>query len=1252
MPRLIDDELFGGKPDSRAIDPDLIKGGLRSKQFATVIDLLGYGEIEGLRSTSNTNPTTTDSLNIGRDIFLDNTPLVNANGDPNFEDVEVFFRNGTDNQDPLSSFDTFGPDRVENTIPVGVEVTKNTSVSRSITGVQDANNNELIKLIRVSIQIPSLLQFTKEGDIRGTEVKISIKITENNGTEHNPVKEDSIKGKSQNPYVKDYEIVLESNNLQFPLTVTVTRNTEDSTDNKLANKTIFLSLTTIITEPQAYKGFAYVALRFNAQTFPLAFPKRMYRVKGTKIKIPHNGTVDLDNGAITYSGTFNGTFKADKEWSADPAWILYDLLTTDKAFGGPEGVIPEDSLDVFSFFQASKYASEIITDPITGIDEPRFSCNVILNTRQDAYTLINDLCSVMRATAFYSAGSLVINQDRPTNTTTNTSTPEYVFNNSNVGRDGFTYNQIGDKTKFTEVEVSYFDNDTQTLDFEFVDTNKIPALSGYIDKFGRIRKTLKSFACTSRGQANRLGRWFLYTNLKEVEVVTFSTSLEAGVVVRPSMVIGIADSLKQGIRMGGRIAGLSSSAGNSDIDEIISDGDIPALAQGLKTIHVVMPSAAAVSSDSENKQITLTRNIVSISGRKITLDAKINPQGISPNIGTVYSITSAAVPIQLYRVVGIEENNDFEYSISAIIHDPLKYGEIERLDTPPEPRTITTLIGQVSSPKNATVTEEIVSLRDRAVSRLTVAWEPVIGVSEYLLEYQFSDPKLEIVDNPVSVRVSAPTFEFYDELARLGVYQFVIKSYNSLGSISSDFTKVFFATSGKTANPAPIQNLTFEPIDERNIRLRFDKPTDPDVVHGGRILINYSFNFQGKGLFSQSNFLQAVAGNSTEAIVPHPWQGEYILKTEDDGGRQSIGETSVIVNRPARHALKLLEDKEHNTNPKFGGVKKNCAFNTTKNGLVSDLAVTSGFYVFSSALDVGSIQPVRLKSILKTSSYYPSTVFSTRTLAIDKWFEFDGTDDQAVNTNAKVLVATTDQDPNASTPVTYGMSTGLTEINKTNHGLKVGDNVFITFTSGFAQNKNIDHDFLVHSLGFRSSTGKFDDPDKFVVVTPQPEIGNIIFQSGNANLSNKFTPFDEFINGDFTARGFKFKCIFDISDPAQSIIIEELGFLAGLDRRTESSIENTTSTNGRFTSSSTTSTTVTFEEPFFTGVNGLDVAANSAKPAVSVSVENAQGGDFVEITNVTSTNFTVNIKNRDSSGNDSLVVRNFKYIALGFGRTY
>ena len=209
--------------------------------------------------------------------------------------------------------------------------------------------------------------------------------------------------------------------------------------------------------------------------------------------------------------------------------------------------------------------------------------------------LINDLCSVMNAMPFYSNGSLQISQDRPTNTSTNTSDAQYIFNNSNVTEEGFTYQGVGQRTKYTEVEVAYFDNETQTIDYELVTTDDITALSDSTSKFGRTRKTLKAFACTSRGQANRLGRWFLYSNLKESEVVSFTTTLEAGVIVRPSTIIAIADSLRAGVRRGGRIKSVSSTT--------ITDADTGATTD---TTAIVVDDANNTDLASENGPATLS----------------------------------------------------------------------------------------------------------------------------------------------------------------------------------------------------------------------------------------------------------------------------------------------------------------------------------------------------------------------------------------------------------------------------------------------------------------------------------------------------------------------------------------------------------------------------------------------------------------------------------------------------------------------
>ena len=807
MPRLVDDQLFG--TDRKVVDPDLIDGGLRSKQFATVLDLLGYGEIDSILDAGGTG---TDTFR--KNVFLDGTPLQNANGDENFSDVEVFFKNGASDQTALQEINA-----IENTVPVNVEVTKTTSVTRSIT---DTN----VDKVRVSVQIPSLQKFEDNGDIVGTEVKVSIRITENDGTVHDPVQANSINGKATSPFVKDFEIKFEKT-MSFPIDITVIRNTDDSTVSTLQNKTNFLSFTEINTDTSAYQGFAYVAIRFNAQEFQ-SYPKRMYRIKGTKIKVPSNTTVDSDNGRVIYPDgyVFDGTFKTDKEWCSDPAWILYDILTTDKGFGGTDGVIDADTLDVFSFYSASAYASELITDPITGTTEPRFSCNVILNQKNDAYSLINDLCYVMNAMPFYSNGSLQISQDRPTNTSTNTSDAQYIFNNSNVTEEGFTYQGVGQRTKYTEVEVAYFDNETQTIDYELITTDEITALSDSTSKFGRTRKTLRAFACTSRGQANRLGRWFLYSNLKESEVVSFTTTLEAGVIVRPSTIIAITDSLRAGVRRGGRIKSVT------DTTTIVVDdaNNTDLTTENSATLSVVLSDGSVES-----------RSISSISGTTITVSSAFSS---APLANSVWAIENTSVEFQIYRVVSIEEKNDSEYTITAVIHDTNKYAQVEDTTVAANPRTITTLLNEKPSPSNLTATEQIVALSNRAVSKIFVAWEPVQGVKEYLLEFQYEN------DNPERLRVARPSFELFE--SRLGTYKFAVKSVNTLGKLSAGTSLLTFNAEGKTALPEDVQNVQIEPLSDQFIRLRFDKSTSVDVIHGGNVII------RGSNLTTGASFTDSV----------------------------------------------------------------------------------------------------------------------------------------------------------------------------------------------------------------------------------------------------------------------------------------------------------------------------------------------------------------------------------------------------------
>ena len=1306
MPRLVDDQLFCRDPDGRVVDPDLIDGGLRSKQFATVLDLLGYGEIDGILD-----------INIGGDefkkhIFLDGTPLINSSGENNFTNVEVFFKNGASDQTALQEINA-----IENTIPVGVSLTnqpfattktgtytlagaagqtasgvslggnqmlveisshgyvvdeviqwtntssegtvqtdnpqtqkiisvpdsgkfvvnttfENTSFAGNCTvkttqGLSRTISNTDVDKVRVSVQFPSLQLFKDDGDIIGAEVKLSIRITENDGTVNNPVILDITNGKATSPYVKDYEIVFEKT-MSFPLTLSVFRNTDDSADSKLQNSTNWLSYTEINTDTSAYQGFSYVALRFNAQEFQ-SYPRRMYRVKGTKIKVPHDTTIDSITGRVIYPDgyTFNGTFKTNKEWCSDPAWVLYDILTTDKGFGGDDGIVQEENLDVFSFYSASAYASALITDPITNTTEPRFSCNVILNQRNDAYTLINDLCAVMNAMPFYSNGTLQISQDRPTNTSTNTSDAQYLFNNTNVTEEGFTYQNQAARLKYTEVEVQYFDNETQTMEFEVVTADQITALGSgstglnAINKFGRTRKTLKAFACTSIGQANRLGRWFLYTNLLETEVVTFTTTLEAGVIVRPSTIIAIADSVRSGTRKGGRIkTGVSTT--EIVVDRSGIDGNDLTHDSGAE-LTVVLPDGTAES-----------KTIDSIIGTTITVSSAFSS---TPQSNSVYAIESSSTEFQIFRVVSIEEKNNSEYTITAVIHDTDKYAQVEDTTVAFNPKTITTLIGEKPAPSNLTATEQIVELNNRAVSKIFLAWQPVQGVKEYLLEFQYEN------NDPERVRVARPSFELFE--SRLGTYKFAIKSFNSLGVLSSDTATLNFDAFGKTTRPSAPTRLRVEPVSPQFIKLRFDPSTDVDVKHGGAVSIRHTPSItpspSSDSIFQNSTeIIETLAGSISETLVP-ALTGTYLVKFIDDGGRKSEVEARIIVTEPDPQPNQIiLTEREDTDSPPFQGNKVNTFYDATFDGLLLDGTLliddvvqniddlsnidfagpinSSGTYEFQNVVDLEAIFKLSLKRRFVTSGLLVNDLIDSRTANIDTWTDFDGT--LADDVNAKLLVATTDIDPATSVSATYGQSGTTITITKSSHGYSIGDFVVIDFTAGSATDGN----YEIQTV---------PDANSFTVTSSTSET---ISSGTSCTYGANFTQFNTFANGQFTARGFKFKCELESNDPAQNILISELGFEASIEQRTE--------TIQTAIASGTSAKTVTFASPFFTGTGSLGGSTTAFLPSVGITLEGAASGDYFKITSITGTQFVIEV--RDSSNNFKDL--NFKYIAVGFGK--
>jgi len=1202
--------MFGeGQPRAFAniiqgvVNPDLPPDSLASKQFQTLIDLISEGVISGFPSATGSQGSTEYDTSALKDVFLNGTQILQQaagtspdSTDFNFQNISFEPRFGTSDQTAIA-----GISESESETAVGVIVTKDSPVSRSIT---DTN----IDAVRVTIAFPQLQKFEDNGDINGAEVALTIQTIENDGTTQTVIT-DTVKGRAASTYFRDYKINLPSGT-SFPVTIRVNRTTDDSTDSFLNDTFQWSSFTEIINESRPYTNSAHVALRFDAETFP-SVPTRMYRVRGTLISIPHNGTVRAD-GSISYTGTFNGTFKTDKEYSNDPAWVLYDLLTTSKGFGDH---IDSTQLDVYSFYSASVYCSEQVDDMTgTGNTEARFSTNVVLNTQRDAYSLINDLSSVMRVMPFYSAGVINISQDRPTD-------PSYIYNLSNVTAEGFSYSNASKSTKATVVNVGYFDNETRSIDYETVEDTALQA------KYGVVVRNLKGFATTSRGQAARLGKWFLYTQSNEAEICSFKTSIESGTIVRVGTIISVQDPMRAGVRRGGRIkTGVSTTQivvdDSNDTDLVTSDS---------ATLSVILSDGTLE-----------TKSISTISGSTITVSSAFSSV---PQANSVWVIENTSLSLQTFRVFSVKEVNQLEYEIQAVAHNPSKYANVEDGSTL-QSKTITTLTALKPPPSSLQATEQIVVLNNRAVSKLFIQWQPVSGVTEYMIQYRFKN------ENFISERITRPDFTIFE--TQLGTYEVRVFSYNALGKPSTSPSTITVTTVGKTAVPSDVQNLKIEPLSDQFIRLRFDQSTDVDVLHGGNVVIRSSNLTTGSTFTNSVDVLPALSGNVSESIVPNIVNGTYHLKFKDDGGRLSSGDASVTMLQTVPDTLPkltVLEDREDTDSPPFAGTKVDCFFSDDVNGLVlgslvtlddeSDfdsiadfdflgaVDITGGSYQFANTLDLGGKQPLRLRRHFVTQGFYPNDLFDRRTANIDTWTDFDAA--TAFNVGASLLVATTDLDPDlvVSSGVSYGQSGTTITITKNSHGYSVGDFVVIDFAAGGATDGNYE------------ITSKTDN-----TFTVTSATSATISSGTTCTYGANFSQFNPFVNGTYVARGFKFRCEMDSDDPAQSIEIDQLGYTAELESRTETSLGNAGASAGGFIASGTSTKSVTFTNSFFTGQSGTSIAANSVLPSIGITIENAQQGDFFTLSNISSTGFDIDVK--DSGGNH--VNRNFKYAATGFGR--
>ena len=690
-----------------------------------------------------------------------------------------------------------------------------------------------------------------------------------------------------------------------------------------------------------YPNSALVGLKVDAEQFN-SIPRRSYLINGLKVRIPasnstgtpvvvRNATqaasLGISNanqiksfGFIHYPNgyIFNGQLTA-AQYTNDPAFCLLDLLLSERY--GTGQFVKLANLDIYSFYAISKYSSELVTfkdrrndGNVETIKEPRFSLNCVLRKRQDAFKVINSLSSVFRGMPLYSAGSISMIQDKEG------IDPSFLFNKTNVTEDGFTYSGVSQKTRANIVVVKYFDNELRDAAYEEVINQD------EINKYGAISKNIDSFGVTSRTQARRLGKWFLTTVATEIETVTFTTTLEAGALCRPGMLIEIQDEVKSGIRRAGRIIDTATVSGNHVITT--DQSNLPNLSG---FVSVIMPNGqvskrAVQSIDSVNKKITINGKFQikikdSNNNEPFLESLQENPDYIDtfqdkiPNTGSIWVLETTGTPSQTinsnqFKVVAVEEGDDFTFNISAVSHNESKYGVVERLETL-EHRDITNLDEIPTAPENFAVAnlsdnttvnypiESLYKYRDQVKVRVIVQWKPVEGVNKYELIYN-QDNKSEIV-----VTTQSPSFDIDDvnvNTATSSIFNFKVKSISASGRKSTDTLETSLTVNGKNTPPSRVSDTFAGEIDPHlGIQLSWtaieaEPPEFQDLDLRGYIIKDGSNFDTGTliGEFDTTNVLVPTLPSKTDNAKV------YSIKAVDSDGNLSVDNrtASITINNP------------------------------------------------------------------------------------------------------------------------------------------------------------------------------------------------------------------------------------------------------------------------------------------------------------------------------------------------------------------
>jgi hypothetical protein len=693
---------------------------LHSTSYARVLDLVSEGEIMGL----------TEGL---QSVFLNDTPVQNADGSKNFKDVTVDFRTGTQTQDYIPGF----PD-VEDEVSIGVELKAGTPWVRAI-------NNLALSAVRVTLGVPALSQQdTKNGDVKGYKVDYKIELAKDGGA-YATVLTSSFNGKTTTAYQRTARIDLPPATTGWQ--IRVTRLTANANTASIADATTVVSYTEVVDAKLRYPMSAIVGIQVDAKQFQNV-PKRAYDLMGRIVQVPSN----YNAKTRYYAGNWDGTFKPS--WTDNPAWIFRDLALNDRYGLGHR--IGAAQVDKWSLYAIARYCDELVPDGKGGM-EPRFTCNLYLQTQKQAYAVLQDLASIFRGISYWGAGSIIASADMPTD-------PVYVYTAANVIGGKFSRVGSSKKTRYTTAVVSWNDPaDMYKAKVEYTEDSE------GIVRYGIQQVSLTAFGCSSQGQAQRVGRWALATSRLETEMISFDVGMD-GAIALPGQIIRVADPARMGRRNGGRIKTASGRVVVLDKAPTISAGD---------KLTVILPTGKSE-----------TRSVVSIAGDAVTVDSDWSTV---PLAQSVWSVDSTVLIAPTYKVRSVTEKDAVTFTISATQHEPGKFDFIE-LGTAITPRPETTLNSAVQQPPaSVTVVPYTVSLQDVQKLGFTATCPAVDGAIAYEGAFQADNGNWFTMP-----RQPGPVFDVLDVLA--GNYTVKIAAVNALGITSIETISASTLVS-KNANP-------------------------------------------------------------------------------------------------------------------------------------------------------------------------------------------------------------------------------------------------------------------------------------------------------------------------------------------------------------------------------------------------------------------------------------------------------------------